>query len=121
MISTGSGRQASARRAAEPKAPAPHPRGQLSELLGHPVRLSLVAALSSVEEADFGTLRDYLQVSDSALSKRASQLEEAGLVKARKGFVGKRPRTWLSLTGEGRRVWAAHLAAIKTIARGMKV
>jgi len=121
MISTGSGKQAAPAKAAEPKKPAPHPRGQLSELLAHPVRFSLMAALSTVDEADFSTLRDYLQVSDSALSKRASQLEDAGLVRARKGFVGKRPRTWLSLTGEGRRVWASHLAAIKTIARGMKV
>lgn len=102
------------------KAPKPHPRTQLCEALGHPVRLSIVGALAAEDEIDFGTLRDYLQVSDSALSRRASQLEDAGLISLRKGFVGKRPRTWLSLTSAGKTAWAGHLAAIKLIAKGMR-
>lgn len=96
-----------------------HPRAGLNEQLAHPIRLSLVAALSSVDEADFASLRDFLQISDSALSRRASQLEDAGLVAIRKGYVGKRPRTWLSLTSAGRQAWKAHLAAIKAIAKGL--
>ncbi|TBT92114.1 transcriptional regulator [Propioniciclava tarda] len=107
-------------RGASPAAKAaPHPRVGLNEFLSHPIRLSLVAALASVEEADFASLRDFLQISDSALSRRASQLEEAKLVTIRKGYVGKRPRTWLSLTPAGREAWTSHLAAIKAIAKGL--
>ncbi len=96
--------------------PTAHPRHQLVEVLTHPVRFSLTAALHGTESMDFATVRDHLQVSDSVLSRQASQLEDAGIVKIRKGYVGKRPRTWLSLTPEGRRVWEGHLAALRAIA-----
>jgi DNA-binding MarR family transcriptional regulator len=43
-------------------------------------------------------------------------LEQAGYVKVKKGYVGKRPRTWLSLTPTGRSTYEAHLAALTEIA-----
>ena len=64
----------------------------------------------------FGAVRDAVEVSDSALSKHASALEQAGYVAVRKGYVGKRPRTWLKLTPPGRDALAAHLAALRRIA-----
>ncbi|MBD8702846.1 MULTISPECIES: transcriptional regulator [Frigoribacterium] len=45
-------------------------------------------------------------------------LEAAGFVHVKKGFVGKRPRTSLKLTAEGRTAWAAHLATLREIAAG---
>lgn len=101
---------------ADAQQPEAHPRHQLVEALTHPVRFSLVAALAAAEEAEFAEVRNHLQVSDSVLSRQASGLEEAGLVRIRKGYVGKRPRTWLSLTPEGRAQWATHLAALRAIA-----
>lgn len=92
-----------------------HPRHQLVVAFGNPVRFSLVAALSATDNSDFQLVRDQIQVSDSVLSKQASYLEELGLVKVKKGFAGKRPRTWLSLTPEGRARWAEHLAALRAI------
>jgi DNA-binding MarR family transcriptional regulator len=93
-----------------------HPRHQLNDALGHSVRFSLTAALAQTEEIDFATLRDHLQVSDSVLSKQATVLESAGYVRIRKGYIGKRPRTWLKLTKEGEQVWRNHLAALQEIA-----
>lgn len=93
-----------------------HPRHQLSDELGHPVRFSLVATIAGTDESEFAIVRDHLQVSDSVLSRQASHLEAAGIVKIRKGFVGKRPRTWLSLTVAGRGTWEQHLAALAAIA-----
>ena len=93
-----------------------HPRHHLNDQLTHPVRFSLAAALATTEEMDFATVRDHLQVSDSVLSRQASGLEEAGIVRIKKGYVGKRPRTWLSLTTDGRTQWDAHLAALRAIA-----
>ncbi|WP_422117093.1 winged helix-turn-helix domain-containing protein [Brachybacterium sp. UNK5269] len=98
-----------------------HPRHQLVEALTHPVRFSLVAALNAVDSIDFATVRDQLQVSDSVLSRQAAQLEELGIIEIKKGYVGKRPRTWLALTRNGRAQWAAHLNALQAIARGETV
>lgn len=93
-----------------------HPRHQLVDGLTHPVRFSLVAALAGVTRADFATLRDHVQISDSVLSRQASQLEGQGIIAVRKGFVGKRPRTWFSLTPKGRKLWESHLGALQNIA-----
>lgn len=93
-----------------------HPRHQLDEVIHAPVRFSMVAALAGVDEAAFARVRDALGVSDSTLSKQATRLEEAGYLKVRKGYVGKRPRTWFSLTAEGRAAYAAHLDALRAIA-----
>ncbi|MFD2840506.1 winged helix-turn-helix domain-containing protein [Populibacterium corticicola] len=95
-----------------------HPRHQLVEALSHPVRFSLVAALNGVESIEFGTTRDQLQVSDSVLSRQATHLESLGIIEIRKGYVGKRPRTWLALTENGRSQWASHVAALQAIAGG---
>ena len=95
---------------------AQHPRYRLSETLHQPVRFSIAAALAATESMDFGTLRDQIQVSDSTLSKQITILEQAEFVDVKKGFVGKRPRTWLSLSQLGRDAWASHLAALREIA-----
>ena len=93
-----------------------HARHRLDEVIHAPVRLSVVAALATVDEAEFGVVRDSVEISDSVLSKQVSTLEAAGYVRVRKGYVGKRPRTWLSLTRAGRTAFERHLVALREIA-----
>ena len=95
-----------------------HPRHRLDEVIHPPVRFSIVAVLAEADSAVFAFVRDAVEVSDSVLSKQVSTLETAGYVKVRKGYVGKRPRTWLSLTTAGRTAFTAHLAALAAIASG---
>ncbi len=92
-----------------------HPRHGLDELLSAPVRLSIMATLSRVDDIEFGAIRDVLEVSDSVLSKQISSLQVAGYVSVRKGYVGKRPRTWISASARGRRALLAHLAALRAV------
>lgn len=93
-----------------------HPRHRLDPVIHSPVRFSIVVALAAAEQAEFSFLRDTVEVSDSVLSKQISKLEEVGYVKVKKGYVGKRPRTWLSLTPRGRSAVAGHLAALEQLA-----
>lgn len=93
-----------------------HPRKELDPVIHSPVRFSIMAALVAVDEADFKTLAETIQVSDSALSKQLSTLAEADYVKLRKVFVGRFPRTYASLTGAGRKAWDQHLSALRKIA-----
>lgn len=95
-----------------------HARHQLDEVIHSPVRFSIVAALAKTDSAEFSAVRDAVEVSDSVLSKQASALEHAGYVKIKKGYVGKRPRTWLSLTPTGRKAFERHLTALRAIAEG---
>jgi DNA-binding HxlR family transcriptional regulator len=93
-----------------------HPRHGLDEVIHAPVRVSIVATLSGVQKAEFSFVRDTVEISDSVLSKQVAVLEQAGYVDVTKGYVGKRPRTWLALSSAGRRAYEAHLAALTEIA-----
>lgn len=95
-----------------------HPRHGLDELIHAPIRFSIMATLSVLERAEFSFVRDTVEISDSALSKQVSALEAAGYVAVKKGYVGKRPRTWLSLSPAGRAAYQAHVTALTEIARG---
>ena len=81
-----------------------------------PNRLQLCALLMPLEEAEFQMLRESIEISDSLLSKQIKQLEDAGYVELRKGAANGRPRTWIRLTGRGRKAFTAHVAALRDIA-----
>jgi DNA-binding MarR family transcriptional regulator len=92
-----------------------HPRNRLDDTIHAPVRLSIMAALANADRIDFRYLRDLVEVSDSLLSKHMTHLENAGYVTIIKGYQGKRPRTWFSITDIGRAAFASYLAALHDI------
>ena len=81
-----------------------------------PGRLQICAILSGVDNAEFAMIRDRLGVSDSVLSKHIKQLEEAGYVALTKAPFDGRQRTWLNLTGPGKKAFAAHVAELQRLA-----
>ena len=89
---------------------------ELDQLLLDPTRLAIVSLLAAAEWAEFGFVRDSVRLSDSALSKQVTTLSNKDYVEVRKGYVGKRPRTWLNLTDNGRANLADHIAALQAIA-----
>ncbi len=95
-----------------------HPRSRLDEVIHAPVRFSIMALLAGLDKAEFALVRDTVQISDSVLSRQAVALESVGYLKITKGYVGKRPRTWYSLTPAGRQAFSSHLAALREIAEG---
>lgn len=85
------------------------------ELIHAPTRLSIVALLAASQWAEFTFVRDSLGMSDSALSKQVSTLEEAGYVTVRKTGAGRNRRTHIRLSPRGRRAFAGHAAALQQI------
>ena len=88
----------------------------LDPVIHAPARLQIAAILAMVDDAEFGMVRDAVGVSDSVLSKHLSALTEAGYVKLRKAALDGRQRTWIILTREGRRAFAAHVAELTRLA-----
>jgi DNA-binding MarR family transcriptional regulator len=78
-------------------------KGELQAELVAPKRLELMTLLTAVSEAEFITIRDGLEVSDSVLSKHLGTLEDAGFIRRRKSLDHQRRTTWISLTRRGRR------------------
>jgi DNA-binding MarR family transcriptional regulator len=88
---------------------------KLDPLIHAPARLQVVTTLSAVSEAEFATLREALEVSDSVLSKHISALAEAGYVRSRKGVRSGRRTTWIELTDAGRSALREHVAALREL------
>lgn len=92
-----------------------HPSSLLDDLVHQRVRLGVLAVLAEAEKADFVHLREVLDVTDGNLSRHLSVLEEAGYVILTKTTEGRRPRTWVVATREGRKALERHLAALRQL------
>jgi DNA-binding MarR family transcriptional regulator len=93
--------------------------GELDPHLLAPARLKLLTMLTAVSEAEFSTLRDNLEVSDSVLSKHVGALAIAGYVRSRKGVHLGRRTTWIGLTPRGRSALSAHVAELRALIAGV--
>lgn len=82
------------------------------ELIHPSTRLSVVSLLAATDWADFGYIRDQLALSDSALSKQLSTLEQAGYVTVDRTI---RRRVRARLTTAGRAAFLGHVAALQAI------
>jgi DNA-binding MarR family transcriptional regulator len=94
---------------------------ELNETIHQPVRLRIMAALVTLDagnEVDFTYLRGLLEVTDGNLGAHLRKLEEAGYIAVNKTFVERKPRTFVSVTTEGRKVFQEHVAALESILKG---
>ena len=85
------------------------------ELIHPPTRLGLMALLAATEWAEFSFLKESLQLTDSALSKQVSTLTEAGYADIRKEGAGRRRRTLVTLTAQGRTAFDSHVEALRQL------
>lgn len=92
-----------------------HPTAGLSNVVHQRVRLGILTVLQQVARADFAYLRDRLELTDGNLSRNLGVLEESGYVTIKKGFEGKRPRTWVAITKTGRRALAEEVDALRRL------
>ena len=90
-------------------------KGRFDELIHPSTRLSIVALLAAVDWADFSFVRDELGLSDSALSKQLSTLEEADYVAIERPLNDRRRRVRARLTPAGRKAFEGHVAALREI------
>lgn len=91
---------------------------KLNETIHQPVRLRIMASLVTLgpdEEVDFTYLRDLLEVTDGNLGAHLRKLEEAGYIDLNKLFVERKPRTFVSATKKGRKVFDEHVEALESI------
>ena len=79
------------------------------------MRPGILAVLTEASRADFSYLRDALELTDGNLSRHLAVFEDAGLVKVKKVFEGKRPRTWVQATRRGRAALDAEMTALREL------
>ena len=88
---------------------------QLDPIIHSQVRLSVMSILAAVKEADFNTLKNMTETTDGNLSTHLSKLEDAGYIRVKKSFKGKKPLTLCFLTDKGKDAFSAYLDGLEKI------
>lgn len=82
-------------------------------IMHSPARLTIVALLAAVEEADFTFLLNESGLTKGNLSSHLSKLEETGYVEIEKTYQGKVPLTLCRLTDDGRTAFGEYRSQLK--------
>ena len=92
-----------------------HVTRALDDVVHQRVRLGIMAVTHEARRVEFGFLRETLDLTAGNLSQHLGVLEKAGLIDVEKGYEGRRPRTWISLTKAGSEALRAELASLRSL------
>ncbi len=94
---------------------------RLDEIIHQPVRLRIMATLRALpvgEQIEFVRLRSIVDATEGNLGAHITALERAGYVAVEKDFVGKKPRTRVTMTRAGRKAFDGYVAYLRGIVDG---
>jgi DNA-binding MarR family transcriptional regulator len=94
---------------------AEHPTNGLNDVVHQKHRLGILTIASETKRVEFGYLKDTLGLTGGNLSRHLTVLVDAGLLDMEKGYDGRRPKTWVSITRAGRQALADELAALRAL------
>jgi len=86
----------------------------LDPVIHSQVRLAVLSILLTAHRADFSYLKQETGTTDGNLSTHLAKLEEAGYIKVKKTFQGKKPLTTCSLTEKGRTAFVRYVKALES-------
>jgi DNA-binding MarR family transcriptional regulator len=82
-------------------------------ILHQAIRSKLISLLIANEELPFKALKEMLEVTDGNLSSHLNKLEKSNYVRIEKSFEGKRPRTTIFITQDGRKAFKIYIEELK--------
>lgn len=88
------------------------------EIIHQSTRLKIMATLNALHGnrgIDFVELKELTNATDGNLGSHLTTLEKAGYVSIDKDFVGKKPRTRVTITRTGRRAFEQHVRYLREI------
>jgi DNA-binding transcriptional ArsR family regulator len=86
---------------------------ELDPLLHSQLRLAIVAALITIEEAEFTWIQDQTGATAGNLSVQLNKLFDAGYIEIEKSFKGNYPQTLCRMTALGREKFKAYVEVLK--------
>ena len=97
-----------------------NPIENLNKVFDSRVRLGIMSALMVNETVNFNDLKDLLLITDGNLASHLKAVEENGIIKVQKGFIGRKTNTTYAVTKVGEKAFKAHLDALEKMIRGTK-
>ncbi len=92
----------------------------IDKLVHEPARLRILAQLYVLKSADFIFIMRQTGLTQGNVSAHLNKLEIANYVEIKKGYVGKRPQTMISLTKKGRQAFNKYVQNMQQIFEGMR-
>jgi DNA-binding MarR family transcriptional regulator len=97
-----------------------NPIAGLNKIFDNRIRLGVMSMLAVNDEVSFNDLKEMLEVTDGNLATHLVSLEENGLIKVHKGFIGRKTNTTYSITRTGEKAFNDHITALENIIKGIK-
>jgi DNA-binding HxlR family transcriptional regulator len=88
---------------------------KLNKLFENRIRLGIMSVLTVNDSYDFNSLKETLGVTDGNLASHLKALEENGLIRVNKQFIGRKPNTSYSITETGADLFRDHIKALENI------
>ncbi len=91
---------------------------QPDPVIHQPIRLKIMSALKALPagaQLEFVRLKALVGATEGNLGAHLQTLEAQGYIGVEKDFVGKKPRTRITLTKEGRRAFEAYVEYLRDI------
>ena len=89
----------------------------LDDVVHQRTRLGILTVLHEGIDVEFGYLQTILGLSAGNLSQHLRVLEESGLVRIKKGYEGRRGKTWVSNTKLGTAALRKEIRTLKAIVK----
>ena len=87
----------------------------INKVFENRVRLGIMSVLMVNDAYDFNNLKETLSVTDGNLASHLKALEEKGMIKVNKQFIGRKPNTSYSATESGIADFQQHLKALENL------
>jgi len=87
----------------------------LNKVFESRVRLGIMSVLMVNETYDFISLKEALDITDGNLASHLKALEEKGMIRVNKKFIGRKPNTSYSVTETGIVEFRQHLKALENL------
>ena len=97
-----------------------NPIENLNKLFDSRIRLGIMSALMVNESVNFNELKELLSITDGNLASHLKALEENGIIKVQKGFIGRKTNTTYSITKAGQKEFTMHLDALTKMIGSVK-
>lgn len=91
------------------------PTKDIDETVHQRVRLGLLTIVNEARRVEFRFIQEAMGLTAGNLSQHIRVLEEAALLRVTKGTEGRRPRTWVSITSQGRAALHDEIASLRAI------
>ena len=97
-----------------------NPIAGLNKIFDNRIRLGIMSMLMVNREISFNDLKQMLEVTDGNLATHLVNLEENGLLKVHKGFIGRKTNTTYSITKSGEKIFNEHITALEKMIKDVK-